>query len=131
MSGFKLKQLRKKRGVTQTELANRLGVTQQAVGKWETGRSSPDPITLMRLAEYFSVSTDTLLGREGALVGEIHPYMPASEAMVSPARAVTTRTRSGFSEATSAGVSLRNEPLRIAAVGSSAFEPIGTAVRKR
>ncbi len=82
MSSLKLRQLRNQKGVTQAELANRLGVTQQAVGKWETGRSSPDPITLMRLAEYFGVSVDVLLGREGALVGEVRPYMPASEAMV-------------------------------------------------
>ena len=92
MSGFQLRQLRKKKGVTQSEIANRLGVTQQAVGKWETGHSSPDPITLMRLAEYFSVSTDILLGREGALVGEIHPYMPKSETMVP----VVGSVRAGF-----------------------------------
>ena len=38
-----LKQRRKKQGISQAELASKLGVTQQAVGKWESGKSSPDP----------------------------------------------------------------------------------------
>ena len=44
-----LKQCRKKQGVSQAELASRLGVTQQAVGKWESGKSSPDPSTVCLL----------------------------------------------------------------------------------
>ena len=44
-----LKQCRKKQGVSQAELASRLGVTQQAVGKWESGKSSPDPSTVARV----------------------------------------------------------------------------------
>lgn len=82
MLGENLKKLRKEKKVTQTDLAQRLGVTQQAVGKWETGRSSPDPDTLMRLAEFFGVSTDTLLGREGKLLGAVRPYIAAIESMV-------------------------------------------------
>ncbi len=39
-----------------------LGVTQQAVGKWETGRSTPDPQTVARLAEILDTPTDVLLG---------------------------------------------------------------------
>ena len=45
-----LKQCRKKQGISQAELAARLGVTQQAVGKWESGKSSPDPSTVARIA---------------------------------------------------------------------------------
>ena len=41
-----LKQCRKKQGISQAELASKLGVTQQAVGKWESGKSSPDPSTV-------------------------------------------------------------------------------------
>ena len=37
-----LKQCRKQKGISQAELASKLGVTQQAVGKWESGKSSPD-----------------------------------------------------------------------------------------
>ena len=45
-----LKQCRKKQGISQAELASKLGVTQQAVGKWESGKSSPDPSTVARIA---------------------------------------------------------------------------------
>lgn len=57
-----LKEMRKKSGLSQTELAGRLGVTQQAVGKWESGRSSPDPATVVRIAEILNTTTDYLLG---------------------------------------------------------------------
>ena len=57
-----LKQCRKKQGVSQAELASRLGVTQQAVGKWESGKSSPDPSTVARIAELLKTTADYLLG---------------------------------------------------------------------
>lgn len=59
----RLKELRKSRHVSQVTLAGVLGVTQQAVGKWEMGRSTPDPATVARIAEFFGTSTDYLLGR--------------------------------------------------------------------
>ncbi len=43
-----------------------LGVTQQAVGKWETGRSTPDPQTVARLAEILDTTADALLGLQQA-----------------------------------------------------------------
>ncbi|MBQ7858878.1 MAG: helix-turn-helix domain-containing protein [Faecalibacterium sp.] len=57
-----LKEARKKKRLSQTELAVKLGVTQQAVGKWEAGRSSPDPTTIARIAEILGTTTDYLLG---------------------------------------------------------------------
>lgn len=57
-----LKECRKKQGVSQAELAARLGVTQQAVGKWESGKSSPDPSTVARIAELLNTTADYLLG---------------------------------------------------------------------
>lgn len=92
MFGTRLRQLRKEKKVTQSELALRLGVTQQAVGKWETGRSSPDQATLLQLADIFQVSLDSLLGREGGQVGEVQPYLPAFESMVP----VVGSVRAGF-----------------------------------
>ena len=82
MLGKKLKELRRKNGVTQVDLAVHMGVSQQAVGKWETGRSSPDPETLLRLAEYFGVTTDALLGREAPMLGQVQPYVPGVQVMV-------------------------------------------------
>ena len=53
---------RKKLGLTQDQLAEKLGVTAQAVSKWENDQSCPDISMLPKLAEIFGVSTDALLG---------------------------------------------------------------------
>lgn len=54
---------RKKTGITQEELANALGVTNQAVSKWESGKCAPDIQLLPDIAEYFNISIDELFGR--------------------------------------------------------------------
>lgn len=59
-----LKELRATRDITQADLAKFLGITQQAVAKWETNKAEPDNKTLKILADYFHVSTDELLGRD-------------------------------------------------------------------
>ncbi len=56
--------LRKEAGMTQEQLATRLGVSFQAVSKWENGLSCPDIMLLPELAELFRVSIDSLFGRE-------------------------------------------------------------------
>lgn len=61
---------RKKAGMTQDQLAERLGVTAQAVSKWENDQSCPDIAMLPRLAEIFGTSTDALLGMEREPVRE-------------------------------------------------------------
>lgn len=62
MFAERLKQARKSKKMSQAEVSRLLGVTQQAVGKWETGRSTPDPQTVARLAEILNTTADTLLG---------------------------------------------------------------------
>ncbi len=57
---------RKRMGLTQEQLAERLGVTAQAVSKWEHELSCPDVTLIPRLAEIFGISTDELLGLRGA-----------------------------------------------------------------
>lgn len=59
----RLQALRKERGVTQEQLASHLGVSPQAVSKWEKNGSYPDGDLLPRLADYFGVSIDYLYGR--------------------------------------------------------------------
>lgn len=58
--------LRKQKGLTQEELANMLGVTNQAVSKWESAQCCPDIQTLPELAKILEVSTDELLGCQTA-----------------------------------------------------------------
>ncbi len=59
---LRIADLRKKKRVTQQELADSIGVSFQTISKWETGINMPDIAVLPLLAEYFSVSTDQLLG---------------------------------------------------------------------
>ena len=61
--GNKISELRKRKNVTQEELAADLGVTAAAVSKWENGYTLPDIYMLCALADFFAVTTDELLGR--------------------------------------------------------------------
>lgn len=65
--GKRIMEQRKRLGLTQDQLAERLGVTAQAVSKWENNQSCPDISILPQLADIFSISVDALLGREKAL----------------------------------------------------------------
>lgn len=58
----RLKELRKEKHLSQTELANELKVSQRCVSGWETGYREPDFKTLEEIAKYFEVTTDFLLG---------------------------------------------------------------------
>ncbi len=62
--GTKLADLRKRNGYSQEALAEKMGVSRQAVSKWERGESTPDTDTLIELARLYSVSLDTLVGNE-------------------------------------------------------------------
>ena len=60
----KLQELRKKRGLTQEELAENLYVSRTAVSKWESGRGYPSIDSLKEISKFFSVSIDDLLSGE-------------------------------------------------------------------
>lgn len=60
----RLKELRNESCLLQKQLATDLGVTQACIGKWETGDREPSLDDLIKVANYFSVSTDYLLGLE-------------------------------------------------------------------
>lgn len=79
---------RKRLGLTQEQLAEKLGITAQAVSKWENDQSCPDISVLPLLADIFCISTDELLGRNltptvGEDVASDHScdcgYCPADE----------------------------------------------------
>ena len=53
---------RKKSGLTQDDLATRLGISYQAVSKWENNQSLPDVEQLVRISDIFHISMDALMG---------------------------------------------------------------------
>ena len=63
----KLQELRKRRGLTQEELAEALYVSRTAISKWESGRGYPSIDSLKEISNFFSVSIDDLLSSEAVL----------------------------------------------------------------
>lgn len=64
--GIRIAEGRRRQGLTQNRVAARMGVTPQAVSKWERGLSCPDLVLLDELAELLDTSIDRLLtGRDG------------------------------------------------------------------
>lgn len=63
MLGPRLKKLRLEKKITQSQLAEKINVTNVSISGYESGNRSPDTDTLQSLADYFEVSTDYLLGR--------------------------------------------------------------------
>lgn len=63
MLNERIVKLRKSRNITQEELAKKIGATRSALSQYEIGTRSPDYDTLKRIADYFEVSTDYLLGK--------------------------------------------------------------------
>ena len=59
--GMMISSLRKEKGMTQLELAEKMGVTDKAVSKWERDLSFPDINSIPKLAEIFDVSVDDLM----------------------------------------------------------------------
>ena len=64
MFAVRLKNLRLSNGLNQVQLAERLGVKKQSVSNWENGNIMPSIDMLIRIADFFHVCTDYLLGRD-------------------------------------------------------------------
>ncbi|MGN1078375.1 MAG: helix-turn-helix domain-containing protein [Candidatus Gallimonas sp.] len=60
---MRLKELRRKRGISQLRLATDLNMNQNSISRYETGEREADYATLIRFADYFDVSVDYLLER--------------------------------------------------------------------
>ncbi|MBQ7924107.1 MAG: helix-turn-helix transcriptional regulator [Clostridia bacterium] len=71
----KLKELRKEKNLMQKTLAEILQTTNSSISDWECGRSQPDLATLAKMAYYFDVSTDYLLGLEDETGAKIKPKL--------------------------------------------------------
>lgn len=78
--GKRIMQNRKRLGLTQEQLAEKLEVSAQAVSKWENDQTCPDINMLPRLAEIFGITTDALLGREAPVFeAEVVESTPTQE----------------------------------------------------
>lgn len=60
---MRLKELRKQKGISQLKLAMDLSTNQNTISRYETGEREADYETLIKIADYFNVSIDYLLGR--------------------------------------------------------------------
>ena len=81
--GQRISLYRKKLHISQEELGARLGVSRQAVSKWETGEATPDAERIIALAKVLGVTTDALLlGREEP--APVHPGEAARQAAPAP-----------------------------------------------
>lgn len=63
MLGNRIKSLREAKGLKQEELAQKVSVSPSAIGMYETNKREPNNEIILKLAEFFNVSTDYLLGK--------------------------------------------------------------------
>ena len=78
----KIKELRTSTGISQVALAAELGVTKQCVSNWENDNIQPSVEMLIKLADYFEVSTDELLGRSSESALSLDGLSPEIQANV-------------------------------------------------
>ena len=71
--GERIKKERKKRGISQRNLANRINISHTTIARIEKGETKPDASTTIALADFFQVSTDYILGRTDTRPEAIKP----------------------------------------------------------
>ena len=67
----RLKKLRKDTGLTQVDVASKLGISQQAYASWERGVKKPTQDNLVKIAQILNVSVDYLVGNSQETLGEL------------------------------------------------------------
>ncbi|EQI64891.1 helix-turn-helix domain-containing protein [Clostridioides difficile] len=68
--GDRIKQLRENMNLSREELSNKINISYSALSKYETNNRFPDKVTLNKIADFFDVSTDYLLGRNKNISNE-------------------------------------------------------------
>ncbi|MBR1738968.1 MAG: helix-turn-helix transcriptional regulator [Ruminococcus sp.] len=116
----KIIELRKKNGMSQEELADKMGVSRQSVSKWESAQSVPDLNKILTLSKLFGVSTDVLLKDELAL-----EESGDSRASEEPLRSVSMEEADEYMGAVKKNASLTAIGLIIIFAGISFFLMIG------
>ena len=82
MFGNKLKRLRTSHGLTQVQLARKLGVSKQCVSNWENDNILPSIEMFLHLAGYFGVSCDLLLERDDKVLLDVTDITPGQRALL-------------------------------------------------
>lgn len=77
-----IRQHRLSKGISQVELARQLGVTKQCVSNWENDNIQPSVEMLCKIADYFTISTDELLGRVKTCTVSLDGLSPDVQARV-------------------------------------------------
>lgn len=77
MLGSRLKYLRERKGLSQRDLAKMIQVSSSTVAMYELNQRSPDNVTVIKLADFFNVSTDYLLGRTDITKGNEYGFVVA------------------------------------------------------
>lgn len=78
--GKRIAKLRKQEGLTQKQLADKLGVSNKAISKWETGEGFPDITMIPKLSAIFNVSSDYLLSKESEALADVPSAVHESKA---------------------------------------------------
>lgn len=76
MLSQRIRELRRLRSMSQVDLADRLGVTKQSISNWENDNILPSVDMLVKIADFFGVSTDYLLGKEKSDVLDVSDLPP-------------------------------------------------------
>ena len=71
MLSGKLKELRTEAGLTQEQVAEKLGVTRSAIARWESGKGIPDISNLILISDYFNISLDEMIKGDDAVQKKI------------------------------------------------------------
>ncbi len=77
MENFRLKELRSEKKCTQQEISDKTEISRSVISEYESGKSEPTASVLIKLANFFDVSTDYLLGISDELGGTVLPNSPA------------------------------------------------------
>lgn len=96
--GERIYNLRKKHGLSQEEFADNLGVSRQAVSKWETGQSVPDSEKAAAMAKFFGVSLDWLINGDET-VSAVTAFSEPAPAETQAVPAEPAKKRAGWVKA--------------------------------
>ena len=89
----RIREYRLRKNLTQVDLSQALNISQATLSAYETGRFEPDIATLLRLADFFSVSIDNIIGRSIEETGEPPHLTPDETQLLAAYRAATNAAR--------------------------------------